>query len=482
MTRFKLSYNTKIFVLVAMVIALSEIAFVAFQYSREQQFRRDQFNAQLMILNYQLLDHYSGGLLSVEEWERNIDLPIEQLRLSIFDTSGNTLYDNVGIPENINVLELPAVKMAIESPDHKGYYYHGTDSPNNDFYYYAALREGDLIGRVGALGYSVGVADFLKIDRTFIWYALLIYVVILFISYVVTVRSGQTLKRLARFAEKAEKGEKIYDTEVFPNNEMGNIAHNIVLLYVKLQRTGAERDRQAAIALREEQEKTRFKKELTNDINHELKTPVSAISLELDTMITQKDRLTDAQRDMLLNRCKANSDRLLSMIQDILTLNRLEDGSSAIKKELLSLRDVVFEVMDSVQAKLEDAGISVELKLPESMMMLGNASLLESIFRNLVSNSIAYSGCSKFYVRLQAEDSKGYRIIIGDNGSGIPQEHLEHLFERFYRIEKGRSRIKGGTGMGLAIVKSAAIFHNGDITVRNMQGGGLEFTLTLAKN
>lgn len=482
MSRLKFGYNTKIFILVAVVIALCECAFLAFQYSREQKYRRDQLNAQLMILNYQLLDHYQGGLLNVEEWERTIDLPIVQLRLSIFDTSGNVLYDNVGIDDSIDVLKLPAVKMAIESPDHRGYDYHGTDSPYNDYYYYAALREGDLIGRTGALGYSVDMSEFLNIDRTFIWYALLIYAVLLFLSFVVTMRTGQTLKRLLRFSQRAERGEEIYDSEVFPNNELGNIAHNIVLLYVKLQRTLAERDRQAAIAIREEQERARIKKEMTNNINHEIKTPVSAISLELDTLITQKDRLSEAQRDKLIMRCKANSERLLSMIQDILTLNRLDEGASAIQRELLSLRDVVDEVMDSVRAKLDDAGIQLKIDLPESMMMMGNASLLESIFRNLVANSIAYSGASKFYVKLQEEDEKGYRLIIGDNGTGIPEEHLEHLFDRFYRLEKGRTRSKGGTGMGLAIVKGAAEYHKGDITVRNVPSGGLEFTLSLAKN
>ena len=107
---------------------------------------------------------------------------------------------------------------------------------------------------------------------------------------------------------------------------------------------------------------------------------------------------------------------------------------------------------------------------------------MKSVFNNLINNAILYSGGSTVSIFLQQEDEKSYRIIIGDDGTGIPEEHLEHIFDRFYRIESGRSRKKGGSGIGLAIVKSAAQFHGGDITVRNNPAGGLEFTLTLSKS
>ena len=465
------------------ILTLCEVAFLVFQFNREQRYRQDLLNAQLTILNYQLLDHYEGGVVNVELWERTIDLPIQELQLAVFDSSGNILYDNTGIGQIENPLELEELKMANESEIHRGFSVHNNDEvDDDDFYYYAALKEGDLFARTGALGHDVGLAEFMSIDRTFLWYAILIYVFIIAITWYATSRIGNTVKRLSEFAEAAEKGEEIFDTKYFPRNELGTIAHNIVLIYVRWQRTLAERDRQAAIAAKEEQEKAKLKKELTNNINHELKTPVSAISLALDTYFTQKDKLTDAQKNMLLTRCKANSDRLLTMIQDILTLNRLDDGAENIQRELLSLRDIVDETTDTLLPKAEDAGIGFEIDLPETMMMLGNGPLLEAIFNNLVNNAILYSGGSTISIFLQEEDENSYRIIIGDDGTGIAEEHLEHLFDRFYRIESGRSRTKGGTGIGLAIVKSAAKFHGGDITVRNLPSGGLEFTLTLSKS
>ncbi len=483
MFHLKISYSTKLFILIVAILTVCEVAFLAFQFSREQRYREDMLNAQLTILNYQLLDHYEGGVVDVESWERTIDLPIQMLQLAIFDSEGTLLYDNTGIGPIENALDLKEIKMARESDDHKGFYVHNNDDEDDDeFYYYAALKEGDLYARTGALGHDVALSDFMRIDRSFIWYAFLIYVVIVAIAYYTTSRIGHTVKRLSEFAQKAEKGEEIYDTEAFPRNELGTIAHNIILLYVRWQRTVADRDLKASMALREEQEKARLKRELTNNINHELKTPVSAISLELETIMTHKDKLTDAQRNMLISRCKANSDRLLKMIQDILTLNRLDDGAETIQREILSLRDIVDETTDANLAKAENVGIAFEIDLPESMMMMGNGPLLESIFNNLITNAIAYSGGSTISIFLQEEDEKSYRIIIGDDGTGIPEEHLEHLFDRFYRIESGRSRKKGGTGIGLAIVKSAARFHGGDITVRNLPSGGLEFTLTLSKS
>lgn len=486
--RFAVSYITKVFIVVASILTLSLGAIFGFMYSREQQFRKEMLNAQLTLLNHQLLDHYDGGVINIQVWERSLELPFQRLRFSIFDSEGNILYDNKGVEDEDveEVLSLPSVVMANQAEDHIGYNVTEVDDGGNadapDYYYYSTLKEGDLYARTGALGFELELSDILNIDKKLIWYAILIYIVVLLVTYFSISKIGKTVKRLSNFAQKAERGEEIYDIEAFPKDEMGKIASNIVLLYVRLQRTMADRDRQAQIALREEQEKATLKKNLTNNINHELKTPISAISLELETLIANKDRLTEAQRDMLINRCKANSERLLRMVQDILTLNRLDDGGDAVRTELLSLTDIVDEVTDSMAVKAHDAGIEFDVRLPDVMMMMGNAPFLESIFANLINNSIAYSGADKISIILQEEDEETYRILIFDNGSGIPEEHLDNIFDRFYRVESGRSRKKGGTGIGLAIVKSAAQFHKGDITVRNLPSGGLEFTLTLAKN
>lgn len=484
MRRFALSYITKVYIIVAAILTLSLGAVFAFQFNREQQFRLELLNAQLTLLNHQMMDHYEAGLVSVQLWIRGLDLPLKNLRFSIFDSEGNVIFDNIDPDKHkkVNVLSYPGIQMALSSPDNLGYAISDVDvTEEGSYYYYAVLKDGDIFARTGALSEEVDFNDMLTIDQKLIWYAVLIYIGVLLITYFAVNKLGKTIKRLSRFAQRAENGDEIYDVEAFPNDELGKIARNIILLYVRLQRTMAERDRQAQIAMREEQEKAQMKRDLTNNINHELKTPVSAISLELDTLINNQDRLSDEQRNMLISRCKANSERLLNMIQDILTLNRLDEGGVAIQSELLSLTDIVEEVADNLRLKAKAAGITIDVRLPDTMMMLGNASLLESIFSNLINNSIAYSGATTISIFLQQEDEKSYRIIVCDNGSGIPEEHLEHIFDRFYRLDKGRSRKKGGTGIGLAIVKSATKYHNGSISICNLPSGGLEFTIILAK-
>lgn len=115
------------------------------------------------------------------------------------------------------------------------------------------------------------------------------------------------------------------------------------------------------------------------------------------------------------------------------------------------------------------------------MEIYGNHTFISSIFRNLIDNAIAYSGGDSIVIRLEGETDDKYTFSVTDNGNGIPTEHLERIFERFYRIDKGRSRLMGGTGLGLAIVRNAVQLHGGTIHATNLPEGGLRFTFTLSK-
>ena len=118
--------------------------------------------------------------------------------------------------------------------------------------------------------------------------------------------------------------------------------------------------------------------------------------------------------------------------------------------------------------------------LPPEIPLMGNEGLLYSIFRNLLDNSIAYAGIgTRVSLQCQGPSEGCWHFTFSDNGVGVPADHLPHLFERFYRVDKGRSRRIGGTGLGLAIVKNAVLFHHGTIMVRQVSAGGLEFVFTL---
>lgn len=145
-------------------------------------------------------------------------------------------------------------------------------------------------------------------------------------------------------------------------------------------------------------------------------------------------------------------------------------------------RNRVGNIINEVSLELEEKHISIVDSLKKGIQIKGNYSLLYSIFRNLMDNAIAYAGTNiQININCFREDENYYYFSFADTGIGVSPEHLNRLFERFYRVDKGRSRKLGGTGLGLAIVKNAVIIHGGNISAKNNQGGGLEFVFTLAK-
>ena len=130
----------------------------------------------------------------------------------------------------------------------------------------------------------------------------------------------------------------------------------------------------------------------------------------------------------------------------------------------------------------QSKGIEIKNGTSGELPVIGNQSLLLSVFHNLIDNAIADSGGTEIIIRVADETDDKVTLIVADNGNGVGEEHLPRLFERFYRIDKGRSRAAGGTGLGLSIVKNAILLHGGNITVANRPNGGLVFRITLPKH
>lgn len=145
------------------------------------------------------------------------------------------------------------------------------------------------------------------------------------------------------------------------------------------------------------------------------------------------------------------------------------------------LNDLIAEVADEMALKPAEQRLRVNVDVPKRVEVVGNPALLSSIFRNLADNAAAYSGGRDIYIRLLDDTPEECSLLFADNGIGVGEEHLPHLFERFYRVDKGRSRKLGGTGLGLSIVKNAVMIHGGTITARNRERGGLEFRFSLKK-
>lgn len=231
----------------------------------------------------------------------------------------------------------------------------------------------------------------------------------------------------------------------------------------------------------QEEEQVRLKRQLTQNIAHELKTPVSSIQGYLETIVSNEN-LPREKMEVFLERCYAQSNRLTRLLRDISVLTRMDEAANMIDMEKVDISVLVANIVNEVALELEEKHITVVNTLRPRIQLRGNYSLLYSIFRNLMDNAIAYAGTHiRINISCFREDENFYYFSFADTGVGVAPEHLNRLFERFYRVDKGRSRKLGGTGLGLAIVKNAVLIHGGTISAKNNQGGGLEFVFTLAK-
>lgn len=230
-----------------------------------------------------------------------------------------------------------------------------------------------------------------------------------------------------------------------------------------------------------EEDKNRLKRQLTQNVAHELKTPVSSIQGYLETIVSDPG-MDEEVKNHFIQRCFIQSQRLSSLLQDISTLNKLDDAPGSYEREPVNILTLFNMILSDVAQKLKEKNITVRTLIGPGVVVTGSHSLLYSIFRNLTDNAIAYAGEGvTVTVQVLSEDENYYTFSFADNGVGVAAEHLPHLFERFYRVDKGRSRKMGGTGLGLAIVKNAVLLHHGSISVRLAQTGGLEFIFSLPK-
>lgn len=213
--------------------------------------------------------------------------------------------------------------------------------------------------------------------------------------------------------------------------------------------------------------------------SHELKTPITAIRGLVETLIDDKE-LDYAKRERFLFKIKEQSLRLSSIVTDLLTLSRLESESNEITKVALDLREVVLASAKTFVAMGQDRGIVVETQVPDApVAVLGDEEALCQVVSNLLDNAIKYTPQGgRVWARLYLQGAEAV-IEVQDTGVGIEPKDCERIFERFYRVDKARSRELGGTGLGLSIVKHIAISHGGRVTVESTPGAGSTFRVFL---
>lgn len=401
-------------------------AVLAFQYNREKQYKADMLNTLLGDTNDMVYNYFESKNGSLAHIDSLIAIfPHSDVRVTIIDLKGNVVYDNAiqDVIHMENHLSRKEVKLALQNGAGSDI---RTSHTNQRRYYYHATKFGNCYIR-SSLPYDVNISSLLRPDNLFLYFWLALTFIIAAVLFYISNKFS-----------------------------------------IKLNREQIEHD-------------AMVRRRLTHQVAHELKTPLSSIIGYMETLHDNPDIAPERQR-FFIERSHAQAERLNSLLQDILMLNQINEAPQSVQMEPVHLNKVVQTVLDDVELKLQEKNIEVYTSFGGDIWLKANTILLYSIFRNLIDNAIAYAGENiKINLTLTGEDAKCYHFSFSDNGIGVAPEHLPFLFDRFYRVDKGRSRKTGGTGLGLSIVKNAVELHRGVITVKNKNGGGLEFVFSLHK-
>ena len=472
------SFQRNLLLSIGGVFLLFAVCFSVYQYKREKEYKIDILHSRLQMYNYEMVQTVGKDSMSSSRLFRDyvVHHQMEGLRVSVIDKEGRVIFDSYDTDVEAlgNHLQRTEIQQALR--EGSGYDIKRMSQSTHETYFYSATRFGDVIVRA-AVPYSAELTRSLQADNTYIYFSVVLTLLLGIVLYYITHRISRHIGYLREFAVKAEEGEKL-DHELerrLPDDELGDISHTIIMLYWKLRHS--------------EEEKVRIKRQLTQNAAHELKTPAASIHGYLESIIDNPDMPEDKKKHFL-ERCYAQSERMNKLLLDMSALTKLDeidDDRSEAREAYrpVDVLQIIQSALDDTALQLQEKGIAPSLQLPQHVEVLGDQSLIYSIFRNLIDNAIAYAtGASLLSITCAEVEKEGrhfYEFIVSDNGQGVEAQHLTHLFERFYRVDKGRSRKLGGTGLGLAIVKNAVAAHGGQAIALSTPGGGLTIRFTLAR-
>ena len=225
------------------------------------------------------------------------------------------------------------------------------------------------------------------------------------------------------------------------------------------------------------------KKDFVANVSHELRTPVAIIMGFAETLHEDYDQLSGKQRREFIGKIKKNSERLRDLVEDLLDLSQLESPEPELRLTSEIVEDLVGRVTNRFLDKLDSDTQDIRLELTEEVTEIRlDVRQIESSLENLIDNAIRYAtGFSVITIRSFLDGNKDKLLFeIEDDGCGIPEKDLPRIFERFYRVDKGRSRESGGTGLGLSIVRNAISLHGGEVKVRSEVSKGTTFSFSLS--
>lgn len=478
----RINYHWRLFLPIGTMLCVVFGLIIYYQYKREADYRANMFRTELNLINNRVLDAYHndvslrGFLQFVQQFY--VESMFEGVRISVFVNKRLDYSLGVPLPFNNSGLKLNEIPGLDEEE------VEGIDLISDDdgrYYFLATLTsdDGKLVVRT-AMPYNKEVHDVLEIDQK-VW---LVIILCLALTLIVTYFSTRVLSRnvvlLKDFAYRAATGGHFTGVDDFPKNELGDISREIVKLYRERGKALEQVEQERKVAIHAIEEKVRVTKQMANNINHEIKTPVGIIGGYLESILADSD-MDDATRRHFLERMHDSVERLTSLLNDVSAMTRLENGADMIAVDCVNMHELLYQISSDLPASNLAGSMTFEIDIPMDCEVTGNYSLLNGMICSLIHNAVIHSGGTEMGMKIVSENERFYVFSFYDNGNGVGEEHLPHLFERFYRVDTGRSRKVGGTGLGLPIVKGTIVSLGGTISVRNRVRGGLEFIFSLPR-
>ena len=383
-------------------------------------------------------------------------LDAENYRITWVSPEGDVLFDNEADTANMqNHMERPEIKQALAD----GY---GEATRHSytleDQQYYAAKRLHD--GSV--LRVSVGQLSIWVLLFGFAQPICLVILAALALSYVLASKiAGKIVEPINKI--DLEHPEKYYDEENYKEIEP-------LLRHISAQQLQLKRDRD------EIEKAALIRQEFSANVSHELKTPLHAISGYAELMENGLVRKEDIKP--FASKIHAESLRMTRLIEDIIDLTKLDNGGEEMKREECDFYRITENAVDTLEAAAAAMDITVTVT-GEKAPVIAVPQLLYSIAYNLCDNAIKYNHQGGSVNVTVSQDEHSTVLTVKDTGIGIPREEQRRIFERFYRVDKSRSKEVGGTGLGLSIIKHAVMIHNGTIILNSTLGEGSEFIVTI---
>ena len=421
--------------LLAIIVTLLGVTGI-YYYLFENQVRKD-----LHVLADTLVD---SGVFEKESLEK-IVFESKEVRVTWVDVDGTVIYDNWNNVQDMgNHLERPEIRDAFA--EGIGDSIRTSDTMQMNTYYYAVKISDGTVVRV-ARNASNGMSIFLNAMPVVLAITILILLLCVMLADYLTKQLLNPIADIANGLEKMNSGNA------------GTVEYKELEPFMQTIRTQHENILSAA----------KMRQDFTASITHELKTPLTAISGYAE--LIENRMSTEEQNVLFAGEIRKNSNRLLTLINDIIRLSELDHTEIGTDFELIDLYELAKECASNIEVSAKRRGVHFFIE-GEKCHVNGNRHMLCELVENLCENGIRYNN-EGGYVRLKVYMENGRTVLkVEDNGIGIPDKHRERVFERFYRVDKSRSKATGGTGLGLAIVKHIVAIHSAKIVLESEVGHG----------